>query len=258
MNEDQTQNIRRLALKTWLHANGGARYVCTQKGVGKSVESHISQMLRGYSFGARAARNLEIKLGIPHGLLDRDPTALQADHLVSPILGASAAELLDNYSQSIAPRTDLVHIPQYRMTGLINKDGAGRAFSGSGTRLLLRDQPGLITDVTVTREWLQKNVSAYSSPENLRIVTGFGDSMRPVFKPGDPLIVDTGHTTISFDAVYFFRVDGEGFGKRLQRVPGEGIRVLSSNKAYESWTVKPEMDFEVLGRIIKAWTSEDF
>ena len=67
MNEDQTQNIRRLALKTWLHANGGARYVCTQKGVGKSVESHISQMLRGYSFGARAARNLEIKLGIPHG-----------------------------------------------------------------------------------------------------------------------------------------------------------------------------------------------
>jgi phage repressor protein C with HTH and peptisase S24 domain len=61
--------------------------------------------------------------------------------------------------------------------------------------------------------------------------------MRPVFKPGDPLIVDTGHTTISFDAVYFFRVDGEGFVKRLQRVPGEGIRVLSSNKAYESWTV---------------------
>jgi phage repressor protein C with HTH and peptisase S24 domain len=144
------------------------------------------------------------------------------------------------------------------MAGLINKDGAGRAFSGTGTRLLLRDQPGLITDVTVTREWLQKNVSGYSSPENLRIVTGFGDSMRPVFKPGDPLIVDTGHTTISFDAVYFFRVDGEGFVKRLQRVPGEGIRVLSSNKAYESWTVKPEMDFEVLGRIIKAWTSEDF
>ncbi len=94
MNEDQTQNIRRLALKTWLHANGGARYVCTQKGVGKSVESHISQMLRGYSFGARAARNLEIKLGIPHGLLDRDPTALQTDHFGVAHIGCKCCRIV--------------------------------------------------------------------------------------------------------------------------------------------------------------------
>ena len=71
VNEDQTQNFRRLALAAWIKANGGARQACVKKGLGKSVESHISQILRGYSFGARAARNLELKLGIPHRLLDQ-------------------------------------------------------------------------------------------------------------------------------------------------------------------------------------------
>jgi phage repressor protein C with HTH and peptisase S24 domain len=79
-----------------------------------------------------------------------------------------------------------------------------------------------------------------------------------MYNPGDPLLVDTGVNTMMFDSVYFFRVDGEGFVKRLQRIPGEGLRVLSSNQSYETWTIKPDMDFEVLGRVIKAWISQDF
>ena len=63
--EDQIQENRRNALDTWLKKNGGARQACQRKGFGKSVESHISQMLRGYSFGSRAARGLEVKLGMP-------------------------------------------------------------------------------------------------------------------------------------------------------------------------------------------------
>lgn len=127
-----------------------------------------------------------------------------------------------------------------------------------GVGVLLRDQPGVIQSWRVSHEWLDKNVRSHTGADNLCIVTGFGDSMRGMFEPGDPLIVDTGVRSVDFDAIYFFRVGGEGFIKRLQRIPGEGIRAISENKAYESWTIKPDMDFEVFGRVLKAWRSEDY
>jgi len=122
----------------------------------------------------------------------------------------------------------------------------------------LKEQPGLIQSWNVNQEWLQKNVKGFSSAKNLFIVTGFGDSMRPLYNPGDPVIVDTSVNTVDFDGVYFFRVANEGFIKRLQRIPGQGIAVISENKAYRDWIIDDSMDFEVFGRVLKAWKSEDF
>lgn len=127
-----------------------------------------------------------------------------------------------------------------------------------GPGVLLRDQPGVIKRWTVTLEWLAKNIKSHTGHKNLNIVTGFGDSMRPMFNPGDPIVIDLGVTTVEFDGIYFFRVGDEGFLKRLQRIPGEGLRVISENKAYETWTIKPDMDFEVFGRVLKVWCSEEF
>lgn len=141
---------------------------------------------------------------------------------------------------------EAVRIPQYNAAGAM------------GNGLELRDQPGVIHSWNVSREWLSKNVRHFSSTDNLCIVTGFGDSMRPMFNPGDPLLVDAGVKTVDFDAVYFFRVEGEGFIKRLQRVPGRGLLAISENSAYREWTIDGSMDFEVFGRVLKVWRSEDF
>lgn len=139
---------------------------------------------------------------------------------------------------------------------LIPQFATGGAMGGG---LVLRDQPGVIHSWHVSEDWIRRNVKHFTAVRNLCIVTGFGDSMRPMFNPGDPLLVDRGIRTVEFDAVYFFRVDGEGFIKRLQRIPGEGLRVLSANRDhYEPWTIKKGMDFEVLGRVLKVWCSEDF
>lgn len=128
-----------------------------------------------------------------------------------------------------------------------------------GNGLILPDQPGVIQSWNVSKDWISKNVKGYQSVNGLCIVTGFGDSMRPLFNPGDPLLVDTSVNTVNFDGIYFFRVDNEGFIKRLQRIPGEGLRVLSENRErYEHWTIKDGMNFEVLGRVLKVWCSEDF
>jgi len=127
-----------------------------------------------------------------------------------------------------------------------------------GQGLVLRGESGQITGWKVTNEWLSKNVPANTGNNNLTIVTGFGDSMCGMYNSGDPLIVDVGVKTLEYDGVYFFRIGDEGFIKTLQRIPGEGIRVISENKKYETWTITKEMDFEVLGRVLKAWESKEF
>lgn len=139
----------------------------------------------------------------------------------------------------------IVEIPQYNTGG---KMGAG---------LVLRDQPGMIASWRVTPEWIQKNVHNFGNARNLAIVTGFGDSMRPLYNPGDPLLVDRGVTSVEFDGIYFFRVGDEGFIKRLQRIPGNGLLAISENRSYRDWTV-PTENFEVFARVIKVWRGEEF
>jgi hypothetical protein len=248
MNEDQTQNFRRLALSAWLKNNGGARKACIKNGMGKSVESHISQIIRGYSFGARAARNIETKLGIPHRLLDTIPSEFATDTMVvASNADFQSNEGLSKYLNGLLPTISSVHIKQFQADKSAESD----------VRVLFRHQPGQITDLCVSQEWLDKNVRGFTDAQNLCVVTGFGDSMQPLFKSGDPLLVDTGVNEFTSDSVYFFRIDGEGFVKRLQQIPGEGLRALSANTAYEAWTIKPEMDFQVYGRVVKAWHNAD-
>ena len=154
---------------------------------------------------------------------------------------------LDSQNTTNLHNNDDVTINQYDVGG-----GMG------GGRLLLEDQPGLIKSWHVDRQWVQMNVKHHTNAGNLCIVTGFGDSMLGMYNPGDPLLVDRGITTCDFDGVYFFRVGAEGYIKRLQRIPGEGILVISENPQYRDWIIKPNMDFQVLAKVVKVWESKQF
>lgn len=148
-------------------------------------------------------------------------------------------------------------------TDVIIQQFSSEDVAGSmGEGLALRDQPGVIQSWRVNKQWLNQNIKAHTGIANLCIVTGFGDSMMPMFNPGDPLLVDLGVKSVDFDAVYFFRIDGDGYVKRLQRIPTEDgliIRAISENKeAYEPFNITKKMDFEVLGRVLKVWRSQDF
>lgn len=182
------------------------------------------------------ARRIELAAGKPEGWLDAPPTTPST---------ADAMKLATAHSPIVG--NNVVVIRHYDTGGAMGDGG-----------VILRDQPGLIESWTVTPEWIQKNIKNCSAAANLCVVTGFGDSMRPLYEPGDPLIVDTGVKQVDFDGIYFFRVGNEGFIKRLQRIPGEGLVAISENKAYREWTIREGMDFEVFGRIVKAWRSEDY
>jgi phage repressor protein C with HTH and peptisase S24 domain len=197
--------------------------------IGKSRQQ-ISHWFTGYRpIGEQVARDIELALKLPRGWLD--------DEVDPPEQVTSRLKTAD---------LDEIVVDQYDTGGSM------------GRGVILRDQPGVIKKMVFNREWLGKNLKHYSSESNLCLVTGFGDSMRGMFNPGDPLIVDKGVNSVEFDGVYYFRVGDEGFIKRLQRVPGEGLIAISENKAYRDWTINGNMDFEVFGRVLRAWHSEDY
>lgn len=126
---------------------------------------------------------------------------------------------------------------------------------------LEENPPGLIKSWRVDRRWLQLNVPVYTSFENLCIVTGFGPSMKPRYNPGDPLLCDRGVQTVDTDGVFFFRVGRHGFIKQLQRIPtrdGLILRAKSFNQDYDPFDIDEHMDFQVFGKILTAWRSEQF
>lgn len=59
----------------------------------------------------------------------------------------------------------------------------------------------------------------YTAANKLCVVTGFGDSMRPMFNPGDPLLVDLGVEKADIDGVFFFRVGNEGSSSACSAYP---------------------------------------
>lgn len=189
-------------------------------------KSYFSQLLSGSApFGEKAARRIERDYSMPDLFLDAEPANQQT-------------------SATVQSATEVIH----------RWDWGG----SMGVGLLLPEQPGVIESWEVSHDWLRLNVRGHPTAHNLAIVTGFGDSMRPLFNPGDPLVIDTSVTTVDHDSIFFFRVGREGFIKRLQRVPGQGIIAISENKSYRDWVIGPEMDFEVFGRVIKIWRGDEF
>ncbi len=146
---------------------------------------------------------------------------------------------------------------------VITQFDAGGGMDTTG-HLMLDDQPGIIKSWRVSHEWLRLNVPIHSGVRNLCIVTGFGPSMRPMFNPGDPLLVDTGVKVVNHEGVYFFRVGDEGFIKMIQRVPdpnGAGVmlQIISKNPDYPPYPMSPKNPhFEVLGKVLTVWRSEQY
>lgn len=162
----------------------------------------------------------------------------------SAVPGSAAMEPRPRYAVEDEDTT----IPQYAAGG-----------SMGGGLVLEEKQPGIIKSWRVDQEWLRLNVRHHTGIHNLCIVTGFGPSMRPKYNPGDPLLLDRGVTTVEIEGIFFFRVERQGYIKQLQRIPTESglvIRAKSLNPDYDPFDITSKMDFEVFGKILTVWKSE--
>lgn len=133
-----------------------------------------------------------------------------------------------------------------------------------GSYLDLSAGSGQIKSLTVTHQWLRTHVTQISDLGNLRIVTGFNTVMRPMFNPGDPLLVDIGVNHVESEGVYLFKLNGEAFIKIIQRVPVHNqqthrLRIVSKNPDFLPIEIAAsESGFEVIGKILTVWKSEQF
>lgn len=148
---------------------------------------------------------------------------------------------------------DLI-IRQYEDTG----GGMSHGFN------LEDNPPGLIRSWRVTHDWLRINVPIHTGIKNLCIVTGFGPSMKPMFNPGDPILVDLGVNVVDHEGAFFFRVGNEGYIKLLQRIPefdgpGFRLRAISKNPDYPPFDISPvNPHFAIIGKVLTVWRSEQF
>lgn len=181
--------------------------------------SHISQLINGHgSFGERAARNLEKKIGWEDGLLDKEVF--------------TSNEQVDSHSNSsirIAPiefrsgerKPTNVRIPVYKDI---------KASCGSGIEQFLED----VSEYLDIDPYILKIMGVQTKPENLKIIYSAEYSMWPTVAPDSPLFVDISDRdsdSLKNGNVYVFTHNNELRMKRIfvSYSGGKTVRLSSDN-----------------------------
>ena len=79
--------------------------------------------------------------------------------------------------------------------------------------------------------------------------------MEPTLRPGDIILIDKSNSAASRDGIYVIRIDNALLVKRVQRLPGNIIKISSDNPTYEPFEVNAadkHEDIAIIGRVV--WT----
>ncbi|WP_288079003.1 S24 family peptidase [Pseudomonas sp.] len=116
----------------------------------------------------------------------------------------------------------------------------------------------VVENMSLDASWVRQNLT-YTKVENLKLISGRGDSMAPTIRSGDAVIVDAGVTSVESDAIYCFLMRGQMQIKRIQRGL-DGLRIISDNAQYPPIDIPGdrESDITVLAQIIYWWTGRSF
>ncbi len=203
--------------------------------------SYLSQLLNGHrKLGEKAAATLEEKINLPPGSLV-NPELLSGSDPAQIIVPAPPIE-----SRKVMQSLGFITIPHLDVA----------ASMGSGN-VPPESQIEVIKDITVHLDWLKTQGLAFSRIENLAIITGDGDSMDGTFRDGDSLLVDRGITEIRTDAVYVFTLDGDLYIKRLQRMTGGALRMISDNPVYPAIVIEGAnlAKVHIQARVLLVWNA---
>ena len=99
----------------------------------------------------------------------------------------------------------------------------------------------------------KRELRATGAPNGLFVVEVDGESMKPEFRPGEWLIMQSVQPDklITVDGVYLYRHEDMVQLKRLQRRGGRTLHVLPANDRYPDYTIQIDngTDFELLGSV---------
>ncbi len=227
MNEEKLQDLRRANLRAWIEDKGGvASALAGRRDIPKSYPSYLSQLQNDYSFGSRAARNCEARLGMPSMWLDRN------------LSGASTGS--HDKRGDGSPATGYVRLPIL-----------AEASAGPGA-----DQDGfeLIEHVDVAEDWVRRTLRA--NPNQLRVLTARGHSMAGQIEDGDAMFVEPCVQFVD-DGLYVIAVGGLLRVKRLRlRVTDQVLSIESNDGSSPETLPLSHVDdtLRICGRVIGAWS----
>lgn len=114
---------------------------------------------------------------------------------------------------------------------------------------MFADAENVIDYMAFQRKWVRQALRA--DPDHLVLITAAGDSMEPVIRSGDLLLIDTSIDHFRDDAIYVIAMAGNLVVKRIQRFFTGGVSVKSDNPAYVEQTIGAgELDqVHVAGRV---------
>lgn len=115
-----------------------------------------------------------------------------------------------------------------------------------------RDFPEVIRSIEIPKERIYE-LFGRKSLEGIRIMNVDGDSMMPTLNPRDLLFIDARVDHFNGDGIYVFCFEDATFVKRLQRVKGRRLAVISDNDRYPPFTIEENEMFElyIFGKLIK-------
>ena len=119
------------------------------------------------------------------------------------------------------------------------------AMAGMGGAVINDDHPEIIRSVEYREAYIRALIGFVPPPGRLKLVTGAGDSMRPIIEPGETLLMDSGVTTFQADGIYWIALGDRDDGHQIKMLQerGDGLWVISANPAY------PPFPFPENGRI---------
>ena len=125
-----------------------------------------------------------------------------------------------------------------------------RASAGTGC---INFSEQVVRRIDFFEDWLKRNVR-YTNRGNLDMITASGDSMEPTISSGDLLLIDHGVNEVLYDSIYVAMVNGEVYVKRFQKTPSRTLLMISDNKKYQSFELRPEDEIRIIGRVVYYWT----
>ncbi len=114
------------------------------------------------------------------------------------------------------------------------------------------DFPEMLQDVRVSPSQLRSMGVEFKEHYHLKVITGWGQSMTPTIKHGDPCLVDVSIKEFIGDGIYFFSHQGFQYIKRLQMKGKDKFKMISDNRKH-----KPEDIFidetYIQARVLFVW-----
>ena len=199
----------------------------TQSGISTAVGSKLRSW-QGYEKGARVPGSSVIA-----GLVELGVNA-------NWVLAGKGEMLLADAATQPA---ESAHPDEFATIPLYNVE----ACAGDGSYV---EHEEIATQLSFRRDWIHRDIHA--NPADLHLIYVRGDSMEPDLHDGEIVMVDTSFANrVPRDGIYVVQIDHQVAVKRLQRLPGDQVKVMSSNRAYEPFTAHlGDGELKVIGKVI--------